>query len=249
MNGYRKIEPKDGKIIPGIHHYCNRWCEKCTFKQQCSNFNFSTKLAEALSFRDCDTIGSRKTEQNIKDIQCVVEFIDEMLSGTENQKPEISKQTEIMDLSEMDLVMKNSLYVHASKCCDMMTDWLLDFKDDSCYKSCFCNDDNTISGAVDVIHWNRPLVLSKIYRALSGKHSDKAAVNSDVNGSMKVVLVAIDDLFSAWYRLLQAVPSQESDILDILQYLTILKDNINFLFPLAECFIRPGFDTIDKSTA
>lgn len=28
----------DPKLIPGIHNYCHRWCERCPFTERCAVF-------------------------------------------------------------------------------------------------------------------------------------------------------------------------------------------------------------------
>jgi len=150
-------------------------------------------------------------------------------------------------LPDMKKMMKHPLYMQAVTCYDMMMDWQNNNR--VVFDEIFLEEiqkkmpvDEKFKGAMEVIRWNRTVLLSKTYRALSDESDSAKVIMTDANGSLKVVLIAIDDLFDAWCKLLSILPEAENNILDILQHLTILKDQIRVKYPLAEKFIRPGFD-------
>ena len=43
---------KDPKYISGIHNYCDRWCERCTFTSRCLNFSLSEERFGDLQEKD-----------------------------------------------------------------------------------------------------------------------------------------------------------------------------------------------------
>ncbi len=244
MKKGEKTENCDSTVIKGIFHYCNRWCARCAFTKRCDNF--IQKEVESL-FSDAPAEGE-------DDLSTLMEFIDSMMQETDCTIEIIP--VEINDASgelpDVKMLMNHPMYKRAVFCHDLMFDWLNQaepFLDNIINGISFLEKTEIVANAVEVIQWNRPLLLSKIYRALSENGEYKTDINVDANGSMKVALVAIDDLFNAWCDILTAIPQTENIVFDILQHLTILKDKIRIKYPLAECFIRPGFDESEKYSA
>src|SRR5215213_2939727 len=43
-NSRRVLDPDDPHFITGIHHYCDRWCERCLFSHRCFKFAYTERL-------------------------------------------------------------------------------------------------------------------------------------------------------------------------------------------------------------
>jgi hypothetical protein len=235
-------------FIKGIYNYCNRWCERCQFTENCANNNPGDSFSLVKSSSGNNGVENNGCDEN--------ESIDAMLDLFEFIMNETGIEMEVIPLEvndtsgklpDMKKLMKHPLYMQAVTCYDMMMDWQNNNR--VVFDEIHLEEiqkqlpvDEKFKGALEVIRWNRTVLLSKTYRALSDESDSAKEIMTDANGSLKVVLIAIDDLFDAWCALLSILPEAESNILDILQHLTILKDHIRVEYPLAEKFIRPGFD-------
>ena len=235
-------------FIKGIYNYCNRWCERCQFTENCANNNpgDSFKMAKNGSGNNGEDSGDSVENANFDAILDLIEFIMNE-TGIEMEVIPLEVIDTSGKLPDMKKMMKHPLYMQAVTCYDMMMDWQNNNR--VVFDEIFLEEiqkkmpvDEKFKGAMEVIRWNRTVLLSKTYRALSDESDSAKVIMTDANGSLKVVLIAIDDLFDAWCKLLSILPEAENNILDILQHLTILKDQIRVKYPLAEKFQRPGFD-------
>jgi len=235
-------------FIKGIYNYCNRWCERCQFTENCANNNpgDSFNMAKNGSGNNGEDSGDSFENANFDAILDLFEFIMNE-TGIEMEVIPLEVNDTSGKLPDMKKMMKHPLYMQAVTCYDMMMDWQNNNR--VVFDEIFLEEiqkkmpvDEKFKGAMEVIRWNRTVLLSKTYRALSDESDSAKVIMTDANGSLKVVLIAIDDLFDAWCKLLSILPEAENNILDILQHLTILKDQIRVKYPLAEKFIRPGFD-------
>jgi len=235
-------------FIKGIYNYCNRWCERCQFTENCANNNpgDSFNMAKNGSGNNGEDSGDSVENANFDAILDLFEFIMNE-TGIEMEVIPLEVNDTSGKLPDMKKMMKHPLYMQAVTCYDMMMDWQNNNR--VVFDEIFLEEiqkkmpvDEKFKGAMEVIRWNRTVLLSKTYRALSDESDSAKVIMTDANGSLKVVLIAIDDLFDAWCKLLSILPEAENNILDILQHLTILKDQIRVKYPLAEKFIRPGFD-------
>jgi len=96
-----------------------------------------------------------------------------------------------------------------------------------------------IKDAVDVIRWYQHFIYVKLARAVQSRLDDVA---NDSDGSVKVVLIAIERSIAAWGQMCEDFPQRQDDILDILIHLDRLYKNTEMTFPNATAFIRPGLD-------
>ena len=104
-----------------------------------------------------------------------------------------------------------------------------------------------IKEGLAVIQWYSTFIHIKLMRALMGKFDDDGwedhhGLQRDFDGSAKIAMIAIERSMQAWLELFQILPDREDDFLKILSLLEKLKTLIRKEFPLAEAFIRPGFD-------
>ena len=69
----------------------------------------------------------------------------------------------------------------------------------------------------------------------------------DSDGSAKIALIGIDRSLSAWGELATQWEGQGAAIRKIVNHLTRLGEMVEKEFPRARDFIRPGFDTPERS--
>lgn len=250
----------DQVLIPGIDNYCNRWCERCLFASRCANYRLRKEVIDYTATEKDDFSGGALPGPNLTLFELINQeesfwqFMDLMMKEDDSYM-EISKLKGCEcpdDVVDFEDVMDHELCRKAVYCYDLMIDWSIRSGKYQCaFLGGNSGDENDngleadpiIVNALEVIEWNKSLLLSKVFRAMSAEDSEHLyAVERDANGSMKVAMLAIDDLFDAWCDLLLEIPEAENEIFDILHYLSLLKEEINAKFPLASCFVRPGFD-------
>ena len=245
--------------ISGIHDYCNRWCEKCPFKSRCKNYAFEKQYDNDVNEPD-DLLFSVEEEV------APMDYNNEMLD-TENQhmflnfidfvmhEPDFDVDIIPLEVyddkeqeSKIEHLFSHPLYKQAVLCYDLMAEW---FSVAEPYMDILTENPEqlsreaakSIADAIELIQWNRTLILSKTFRAISfDDDSYLFEIETDANGSVKVVLVALDEMFDAWCDILVAIPETENLTFDILQHITIFKDQLKVNYPFATCFVRPGFD-------
>ncbi len=99
--------------------------------------------------------------------------------------------------------------------------------------------------------WYQHFIYVKLLRAVQGKLEETPQgldeFPKDSDGSAKVALIAIDRSIAAWGQMREHFPQRRDDILDVLVHLDRLRRKTETLFPDARAFVRPGFDSPDKS--
>ena len=247
--------------ISGIHDYCNRWCEKCRFKNRCRNYEFEKQCEDGLGEPEMDDLLFSVEEEvapidyqnkkfDVENQQMFLNFIDFVMHEPDFDVDiiplEVYEDNE--QESKIEHLFSHPLYKQAVGCYDLMAEWFsaaepyMDVLTENLEKLSR-ETAKTIADAIELIQWNRTLILSKTFRAISfDGDSYLYEIETDANGSIKVVLVALDEMFDAWCDILVSIPETESLTFDILQHITIFKDQLKVNYPFATCFVRPGFD-------
>jgi hypothetical protein len=239
-------------FISGIYNYCDRWCERCLFTQQCMNFALSEE-----QFSDPETHDMKN--------KAFWDKLSEIFQLT-RQMVEESAEEHGIDLDSLDLQaaaeehenIRNAAENH--ECCraaqiyaQMVKDWfdsaseLFEQKEDELNlqvrlelpDSDPAQEAAGLKGAVDVIRWYQHFIYVKLVRAMEGSLEEFAY---DSDGSAKVALIAIDRSMAAWGQMHEHFPQHQDDILDIIVHLDRLRRKAEATFPNARAFVRPGLD-------
>jgi hypothetical protein len=239
-------------FISGIYNYCDRWCERCLFTQQCMNFDMSEE-----QFSDPET-----QDMNNK---AFWDKLSEIFQLTRQMLEESAREHGI-DLDSLDLEaaaeecenLREAAKNH--ECCraaevygQMVKDWfdsagkLFEQKADELGlelrlelpESDPAQEAAGLKNSVDVIRWYQHFIYVKLARAVEGNLEE---FSSDSDGSAKVALVAIDRSMAAWGQMHEHFPQHQDDILDIIVHLERLRKKAEATFPNAREFVRPGLD-------
>ncbi len=233
------------KFISGIHNYCDRWCERCTFSARC-------RVAEAESAmtdeeRDIENAAFWRNLSNIfaeakiviteKAEELGIEF--KPLSDEEFAK---HKQREKEFIENQDLAkLVEKYWKDARKTLEKKDDWLI-----------FSPlDEEAQNNMLAIIYWYQFFISAKIQRGFHGildfdGEPDDDELNdahSDANGSVKIALIAVDRSVLAWTNLL--AQENSSTIKPLLILLKTIRQKAEEKFPYARDFIRPGFDEVE----
>ncbi|MDO9255838.1 MAG: hypothetical protein Q7U54_10030 [Bacteroidales bacterium] len=242
INQYkRKIKEIAGRstIIPGIHNYCDRWCERCAFVSRCT-----VGISEfEIEGPDLDM----KNEAFWKHMSMVFQATYEMIaesaqemginlseSSIEYEQPvhhesTAEKTAKSYGLRLLKWLEKNEeLFVQKTEVFSMTNEeQLVTFKD-----------------AIEVIQWYSLFISVKIHRATLTPYAfdDEETDRYDNNGSAKIAMIAISRSLEAFAFLYNHLHELEDDVLGFLADLSKVQRMMKRKFPDAMNFKRPGFD-------
>lgn len=231
-------------IIPGIHNYCDRWCERCPLANRCTVFHMENKMRNSES-------GSEQTENTWDDVSTMLSVAAKLLSEQIEEKG--------IDVDELEVIAKNvkpSLHYNpkeakavklANEYSTNLAEWMKVNRDKVFEKHLLLNDiksakSDSITDAFEVINYYLILVSSKTYRAFL--HSTDDDLKDDSRGSAKVALIIIDRSIASWVKVFEIIPELEDDVLQFLALLSRVRKEILLRFPTAMKFVRPGFDEL-----
>lgn len=230
----------DNSIIPFIHNYCNRWCERCNFITRCNIGILEIKMngKEDLSKEEYTALFEKslgemlELEVENEELEMLNE-IDEIWDENDFELPEFTEE-EIHEENIKQLLIESNPIIKLSEDYFQNAKNLLD-------KLQLEN-----SKEIEVITWYLHFIHIKIDRALNGLDDDLEAeflddpYQTDSNGSAKVAIIGIKESLYAWKMLSKKVESIE--INSIIQQLKTLQNLTEKTFPNFFRFIRPGFD-------
>jgi hypothetical protein len=249
---------KDPRHIPGIYNYCDRWCERCPLTARCLNFAMeeeSGTRAEDLD-RTNDLFWKKISEslhlafsllQDLADKEGV--DLDAVVDEPKADEPKVVHLLPSMAQRYALLVdewVKNN------------GDWIepeprpspnhLHLVKESPNPQA---DSISRKEALEVILWYQVFLPPKLYRALLSKTEEMELEEDDLpkdsEGSAKIALIGIDRSLSAWGELAAQWEGPGAELGKIVNHLTRLREIVEKEFPQARAFIRPGFDTSERS--
>ena len=225
---------QDRDFIPSIHNYCDRWCNMCSLRSQCSAYYFEKELPDSRE-------NSESGKSSIEGVKHIFELTQDILKGileensidfelprstTDNFFPEIPEnEQKVLDFAKE--------YAFSA------SDWLKEFPEER------ISAIHELMEPVNVISYYHTFIPSKLARAFFGRVScpEDDPIQNDSNGSAKVALMAIEKSLNSWAHLLKHQKVNEEVILQHCVKLEKLKQNVQRFFPYAQKFVRPGFDS------
>jgi hypothetical protein len=231
MNAQFRAIAADPRIIAGVHHYCDEWCDYCPVTQRCLGFLCTEAYRKER--------GRKEDEETFASMDETVEFarqlaavegirtdeLDELLahppgqSGVRTDDPLAERALEYAARAEI-LLLPNVLQMASRR------------------------SSRPPSGPSpeEVILWYHLRIYMKIFRALVSAASDCAAgrQGDDARGSAKLAIVSIDRSRGA-LRMLR--PTAGADRVDpLIAILDELDRGLEERFSGARAFVRVGLD-------
>ncbi|MBL7963709.1 MAG: hypothetical protein JNM31_07665 [Flavobacteriales bacterium] len=266
MSALELHKPDEEGFIPGIHNYCDRWCERCRFVAQCrvgieeldaEEGGFKERTAEESMaevrqnfMKTMEMLRKMAAEQGI-DLDAIVQDEKEV----EREKSRRERRREKVDehpLSKltMDYAVKGHCWSREQREAmrEVVNGWAeqarMGIEPEAQLRKA-----EQVSSALEVIERHAMLVASKTNRAIMGRVEDRGIYDeevgpwqTDANGSAKLAILLMEESLAAWTLLLEHMP-QFTD--GMLPFLGMLAQGVEWMrkeFPDAVRFIRPGFD-------
>ena len=224
--------------IPGIHNYCDRWCEKCEFTDRCATYSFEESSKEVFSDPDA------KWDHLSIILNATFEYLSEELKKHGYTEEQMAAMADEASPEEEVKPEDNELHTFALDYGTKVHQWIKD--NDSLISSLpFLTkkiNGIKVSEYIAIITWYHLFICAKSDRALGGLNDKSEFSVSDSNGSAKIALIAVERSIASWGALLNVLESDEDSIYTFLKMLFTIKKQLNALFPHAEEFVRPGFD-------
>ncbi|MEQ8766252.1 MAG: hypothetical protein RL885_20225 [Planctomycetota bacterium] len=207
----------DHSFIPGIHNYCDRWCERCTLKHRCE-----TPLTRTRH----DTCAK---SDGLVTVTIAVPTPDALIAMAP-----FPRQRRLLDLAKDYAIGANVHLEQAGPTLDKLR------------KDLPAPERPRLDDAVAVLCWYSVTLFAKLGRAVGqcspailrkGPH-----VADDVDGSAKVALLGIDRSLRAWADLRRMGHRDSPGPSSFRRDLRKLRARVLAEFPNAPRFHRPGFD-------
>jgi hypothetical protein len=246
--------------IAGIHNYCDRWCERCSFSSRCAIYEDSSTLKaeeqddknklfwERLSHNF--TLAKEMLEQAAKNSGIDLDQMQEDIVKAEIKSQDLRKKStehkiitlirEYRNFGDRWLKTQPGMMDKLEKLKENLTMGVESQQDAKVQME-------TIKDCLALIQWYLTFLEPKLMRALMGKNDD-GEINDekdyprDYDGSAKISIIGIERSMQAWIRLFDLLPDQEDDFLKALSLLEKIKGMTLEEFPNAMAFVRPGFD-------
>lgn len=238
-------EPGRLTPVPGVYNYCDAWCERCVFQLRCAVFRDRVLMQADLDMR-------RELEVEVSVATTGAPTAVNSTTGRSGDLTAVSHALDEADVNaESDLAIWESrrrsrevdpLYQQARQYADLTSAIM-----ESLRHEIDAIDDPILRTALDVIHWHTYAIQVKVRRALGGLFDplfeDDDPVQTDSNGTAKLVRLMIAESRDAWNVLLQSAGrAQPNRLAGMLDRLAILDAGLARRFPRAMEFVRPGFD-------
>jgi hypothetical protein len=250
------------KKIPGIHNYCDRWCERCAFGSRCQvyenetgafpeqkdmrNKAFWERLSE--NFSKAHRLLEQAATQYGVDLSSLAKEVEhaqenEARIRRESQNHPLSKLSwNYSEASRNWLKSQPGMLKMLEELNEKIT-LGVESVDDAKTKTVVIKD------CLAVIQWYQAFIHVKFIRAIMGKLEDESdpeagedSYQRDFNGSAKIGMIAIERSIQAWVKLYDLLPEREDDFLKLLAMLEKMNTMAQEEFPDAKSFKRPGFD-------
>jgi hypothetical protein len=248
-------------LIAGVYNYCDAWCERCVFQQQCRVYLERQKPEAALAEgeepvkrlrepRDEDEYEYEDDGRPPVTEAQKAEFLA-MVTEANNYKPtnEEARRFAAAERKKRALQKKHPLTVKGRAYMNAMWDLQKPMTE-----MVAAPGDPLVVAAFEVVAHHAYLIGGKTHRATTGliwvedddegdDPEERCGVQSDSNGCAKLLRIAIAESREAW-SVLFTTPALSAEGLpaSMLERLEDLDREIQTHFPRAMEFVRPGFD-------
>ncbi|MFN0215709.1 MAG: hypothetical protein ACKVT2_15735 [Saprospiraceae bacterium] len=247
----------DSNIIPSIHNYCDRWCERCAFVERCA-----VGLEELERWKRDTPMSDEEMWNTVSEhFKESLHLLDEMLREAGITPIEIETTQEPIpdpDLEKLDeeIFEKGLSYFKLTDSFFNNNQEFLAAREAETQQLAEMElpiDMEQLEHtqeAIEIVHQYAAFIGVKARRAISGMEDmhdteiwGDPPYQSDANGSAKACILCIERSLGAWEMIRKTWPEKTDEILDLFLALSRFRNEIERIFPDWNKFVRPGFDT------
>lgn len=263
MEVLSRKDPMRNQNIEGIHNYCDRWCERCTFTSRCAVYEDESGLSPEELDMTNKAFWQRIGDNFAKAQEFLQKAADEVGVDLSTSSPQMEEKVQHREKLKVES-RRHPLALLSLEYSKIGRDWLktqpgmLDRLDNLKTEielgveseEGARRETRTISDSIAVIQWYLVFIHIKFSRALMEKEireerNDPDDTSAEYDGSAKVAIIAIDRSINAWSALFGILPEHEDHFLKVLSMLQKIRAIATEQFPAALDFIRPGLDAKD----
>ncbi len=234
------------QLIPGVHNYCDRWCERCRFRTRCVVAVMHDRI-DAARMRGEDLSSTQVLDELIPPYDGPPRpWLDELIAAA-NRPP---TEAEVREMERQEAEVERRLAADTL---------LLDAREYGVFAERISRaltaelsgrGDPVVMAALEAIERQSLCISAKTYRAVHGevRHliedcDDDDPLRSDCNGSAKIARVMIAESRECWTVLMQLGRATADGVpARLVERLDRLDRDLAVRFPRAMEFARPGFD-------
>jgi hypothetical protein len=239
------------RFIDGVYTYCDRWCERCRFRDRCRVYRDVRRMDEALAAgRDPAEI-----EDDDDDFEAAGPPSPEFLAAIEaaNLMPTDAevRESEREDRQRRRRTSAHPLTIASHEYADLCRSVV------PALRQVIGTNDALIAAAFETIEHFSYMIAVKTARAVNGLHVPGLAaqhddddddddeldpVQTDGNGTAKLVRLVVAESRDAWEVLQQACAADDDIPRQMVRRLSALESAVAAAFPRAMQFVRSGWD-------
>jgi hypothetical protein len=221
---------RDPRIIPGVHHYCDEWCDYCALTARCLGFRCTKEHRRAH--------GRVATDPTFRSMEEAVQFTRELCA------------IEGVPTDELEMLLAGGQAAASLQTTHPLAGLAWEYAIRAAQLLETAPAPAPATGPVrasppphEVVLWFHVRMYFRITRALVGQaHTEQGTLDrrEDANGCAKLTLVAVERSRAALRAL--AGSTDEPGIRSLVALLDEIERNIDEQFPEARRFVRLGLD-------
>ena len=230
MNAQFLAIARDPRIIPGVHHYCDEWCDCCAVTARCLAYRCTEQVRKSRGLRACDPTFATIEEAAAftREVSAVEGMRTDELDALLSQPPGQSGVQTRDPLAELAWEYTERVAVLMGP---VALQWAIESRAPAARHP---------TPAATLL-WYQLRIYMKVFRALVARETHAGGPMSDeARGCGKLALVSIDRSLDALTALGDAfAPDDRRDLRDML---VGLRDGLESSIPDARAFVRVGID-------
>jgi len=221
---------RDPQIIPGVHHYCDEWCDYCRVTTRCLLFRCTAlhRKSQGLSDSDPSFATFAEAASFTRAVSAAEGLRTDELDALLSHPPGESGIETSDPLADM-------AWEYAERIATMIGPVALQWAKEA----------RTVSGdgpsAAETVLYYQLRIYMRVFRALVARERHAGGAQSEeARGCAKVALISIDRSLDALSRLADAFSTD--DLRDLRELLGRLRDGLEARVPAARGYVRIGLD-------
>ena len=252
VNDQKRPNMDDEGFISGIFNYCDRWCERCDFTEVCRTFAMEKEF-EQIAEEGANEPDNGKDDEEISEESFYYASEPDDTDDGPVDDSIFDMDTDDYDDPDKDFFSpqnkaeRHPLTVLVDKFVDNSHEWIEEQHNlvgNNFTKFVAIGDPDELMEAFEIVLRYHFFVPVKLRRALHSyfelEENEEEAY--DMNGTAKVMLMAMDDSLAALKVLKRFFKDKKTIIKKLIVQLTEMLTEAEKLFPNARKFIRPGLD-------